>query len=75
MVRDHDISEYSHLVPAASHAQTSFGLLYVWAHSEFDYGVFIDDDTLPHDEWDFFGRHMANLDRTTRWSRCPTSAG
>jgi hypothetical protein len=54
------IPEYSHLVPAASHAQTSFGLLYLWAN-EFDYGVFIDDDTLPHDEWDFFGRHMENL--------------
>ena len=54
------ITEFSHLVPAASHAQTSFGLLYLWAN-EFDYGVFIDDDTLPHDEWDFFGRHMENL--------------
>ncbi|ELZ98712.1 hypothetical protein C440_00110 [Haloferax mucosum ATCC BAA-1512] len=58
------IEAYSHLVPAASHAQTSFGLLYMWAHPEFDYGVFIDDDTLPHDEWDFFGRHMENLHRT-----------
>jgi hypothetical protein len=33
----------------------------MWAHDRFDYGVFIDDDTLPHDEWDFFGRHMENL--------------
>ncbi|MDL0122456.1 MULTISPECIES: alpha-1 4-glucan-protein synthase [Halobacterium] len=57
---DHDIGEYDHLVPAASHAQTSFGLLYMWAH-DFEYGVFIDDDTLPHDEWDFFGRHLENL--------------
>jgi hypothetical protein len=54
------VESYSHLIPAASHAQTSFGLLYLWA-GDFDYGVFIDDDTLPHDEWDFFGRHMANL--------------
>jgi hypothetical protein len=54
------VGEFSHLVPAASHAQTSFGLLYLWANG-FDYGVFIDDDTLPHDEWDFFGRHMENL--------------
>jgi hypothetical protein len=54
------IGEFSHLVPAASHAQTSFGLLYLWAN-DFEYGVFIDDDTLPHDEWDFFGRHMENL--------------
>jgi hypothetical protein len=56
----HGVSEFAHLIPAASHAQTSFGLLYLWAN-DFDYGVFIDDDTLPHDEWDFFGRHMENL--------------
>ncbi|SDM84437.1 Reversibly glycosylated polypeptide [Halogranum gelatinilyticum] len=55
------VSEFEHIVPAASHAETSFGLLYMWAHDRFDYGVFIDDDTLPHDEWDFFGRHMENL--------------
>ncbi|WP_435363799.1 alpha-1 4-glucan-protein synthase [Haloarchaeobius sp. DYHT-AS-18] len=54
------ISEYSHLVPAASHAQTSFGLLYLWAN-DFEFGVFIDDDTLPHDDQDFFGQHLANL--------------
>ncbi|RLM87828.1 alpha-1 4-glucan-protein synthase [Halobellus sp. Atlit-38R] len=58
------LSAYSHLIPAASHAQTSFGLLYMWAHPRFERGVFIDDDTLPHEEWDFFGRHLANLDRT-----------
>ncbi|MGB9966014.1 alpha-1 4-glucan-protein synthase [Halobacterium sp. CBA1126] len=54
------LEEYSHLIPAASHAQTSFGLLYLWAN-DFEYGVFIDDDTLPHDEWDFFGTHLENL--------------
>jgi len=54
------IEEYDHLVPAASHAQTSFGLLYLWAH-DFEYGVFIDDDTAPHDDIDFFGTHMQNL--------------
>ncbi|WP_222917270.1 alpha-1 4-glucan-protein synthase [Natrinema sp. SYSU A 869] len=58
---DHDVSEYGHVVPAASHAETSFGLLYMWAHDEFDYGFFIDDDTLPHEDQDFFGMHMANL--------------
>ncbi|WP_266077006.1 alpha-1 4-glucan-protein synthase [Haladaptatus caseinilyticus] len=56
----HGISEYSHLIPAASHAQTSFGLLYLWA-GDFEYGFFIDDDTLPHAEDDFFGRHLRNL--------------
>ncbi|SDC01532.1 alpha-1 4-glucan-protein synthase [Natrinema hispanicum] len=58
---DHGVAEYSHVVPAASHAETSFGLLYMWVHDEFDYGFFIDDDTLPHDDEDFFGTHMENL--------------
>jgi hypothetical protein len=57
---EHGVGEYSHLVPAASHAQTSFGLLYLWAN-DFDYGVFIDDDTLPHEDVDFFGTHLDNL--------------
>ena len=57
---EHGIEEYSHVVPAASHAETSFGLLYLWAH-DFEYGLFIDDDTLPHQEEDFFGRHLENL--------------
>ncbi|MFC7068837.1 alpha-1 4-glucan-protein synthase [Halobaculum lipolyticum] len=58
---DHDAAEFSHLIPAASHAQTSFGLLYLWAHDRFEYGVFIDDDTLPHPDEDYFGTHMENL--------------
>jgi len=58
---DHGISEFAHLIPEASHAQTSFGLLYMW-ESDFERGVFIDDDTLPHEEVDFFGTHMDNLD-------------
>jgi hypothetical protein len=58
--RHHGVESYGHIVPAASHAETSFGLLYMWA-GDFEYGVFIDDDTLPHDEFDFFGRHMRNL--------------
>ncbi|WP_330631802.1 alpha-1 4-glucan-protein synthase [Halocatena halophila] len=57
----HDIEEYAHLIPAASHAETSFGLLYMWANPQFEYGLFIDDDTLPHDSFDFFGRHFENL--------------
>jgi len=57
----HDAAEYSHIIPAASHAETSFGLLYMWA-GDYDYGFFIDDDTLPHDDQDFFGTHMENLD-------------
>jgi len=61
-LRERGVGEYSHLIPAASHAQTSFGLLYLWSEG-FDYGVFLDDDTAPHDT-DFFGRHYDNLART-----------
>jgi len=55
------LGEYADLIPAASHAQTSFGLLYLWA-GEFERGVFVDDDTRPYPEHDFFGTHMRNLD-------------
>jgi len=58
---DRGLGEYADLIPAASHAQTSFGLLYLWDDRAFEYGVFIDDDTLPHDDVDFFGTHMNNL--------------
>jgi hypothetical protein len=57
--RERGLGEYADLVPEASHAQTSFGLLYLWA-ADFEFGVFVDDDTRPH-ETDFFGRHYANL--------------
>jgi len=58
--RDHGVAEYEHVVPAASHAETSFGLLYMWA-GDYDIGFFIDDDTLPEPGYDFFGRHLDNL--------------
>jgi hypothetical protein len=54
------LDNYESLIPEASHAQTSFGLLYMWDR-DFEYGVFIDDDTAPHDDVDFFGTHMSNL--------------
>jgi hypothetical protein len=54
------VSEYSDVVPEASHAETSFGLLYIWKNGH-DYGVFIDDDTLPHNDTDYFGTHLRNL--------------
>lgn len=58
---DQDVVEFSHLVPAASHAETSFGLLYMWENQQYEYGFFIDDDTLPHPNFDFFGRHFENI--------------
>jgi hypothetical protein len=59
---EHGIEEYEHIIPAASHAETSFGLLYMWANEAFEYGVFVDDDTLPHPEEDYFGGHLRNLE-------------
>ena len=56
----HGVAEYRHLIPAHSHAQTSFGLLYLWAAGH-DYGVFLDDDTRPHEDVDFFSTHLSNL--------------
>jgi len=54
------VDDHAALIPEASHAQTSFGLLYLWANGH-DYGVFVDDDTRPLPEWNYFGRHLANL--------------
>ncbi len=59
---DHGLSQYAHLIPDASHAETSFGLLYLWANRTFEYGIFIDDDTRPLDGSDYFGRHLDNLE-------------
>lgn len=58
----HGIDEYADVVPDASHAETSFGLLYMWANAAFDYGIFLDDDTAPHSEFDFFGSHLDRLE-------------
>jgi len=58
---EYGVSAYSDIVPAASHAETSFGLLYMWSRPEFEYGIFLDDDTAPHPEFDFFGTHLDTL--------------
>lgn len=59
--RENGIEEYSDVVPAASHAETSFGLLWLWKHDEFEYGLFLDDDTQPHEDFNFFQRHLDQL--------------
>ena len=69
------LGRYADLVPARSHAQTSFGLLYLWDAGH-PIGVFLDDDTRPHADVDFFGTHLATLEggrpvevarSSTRW--------
>ncbi|MFB6266312.1 MAG: alpha-1 4-glucan-protein synthase [Halodesulfurarchaeum sp.] len=57
---------YADLIPAASHAETSFGLLWMLERPELEYGVFIDDDTAPHPDFDFFGAHLDRLGDTHR---------
>ncbi|MFW6448182.1 MAG: alpha-1 4-glucan-protein synthase [Halobacteriota archaeon] len=59
----HGAAEYRSLIPRRSHAQTSFGLAYLWATPSFRYGVMIDDDTRPLPGQDFFGGHLAVLQR------------
>lgn len=68
------IGNHLSLIPRKSHAETSFGLLYMWTNG-FDTGYLIDDDTLPTGR-DFFGVHKSNLDfsgnmtsisSSTRW--------
>ncbi len=61
-LRSLGIEKYAGLIPNRSHAETSFGLLYLWASPQFEYGWFIDDDTLPLAAHDFFGTHLANLE-------------
>ena len=58
---DHKLP-HSDVIPKRSHAETSFGLLWMQAHPEFEHGVFIDDDTLPLGH-DYFGGHAKNLQR------------
>jgi len=60
-LRGLELESYADLIPRRSHAETSFGLLYMWANQRLAYGWFIDDDTLPVDGQDFFGDHLRNL--------------
>lgn len=59
--REQGIAEHADLIPRRSHAETSFGLLWMQANKEFRTGFFIDDDTLPVEGHDFFGGHERNL--------------
>ncbi len=58
---DEGLSDFKDLIPRRSHAETSFGLLYLWFNKEFEYGFMIDDDTEPENQFDFFGDHIRNL--------------
>jgi hypothetical protein len=60
----HGLGEYADVIPAASHAETSFGLLWMLDNPEYEYGMFLDDDTEPHPDFDFFGAHLDRLEST-----------
>ncbi len=59
---ENGVSEFTHLIPKRSHAETSFGLLWMRSNMEFRYGIFIDDDTKPHHSFDYFGSHVQSLE-------------
>ncbi len=61
LMADNGIGKYADLIPKRSHAETSFGLVYLLLHPEYKYCFFIDDDTLPTEGTNYFGAHMANL--------------
>src|SRR3989344_5319862 len=54
------IGDFKGIIPRKSHAETSFGLLWMLTGG-YDYGIFIDDDTAPLRGTDYFGSPMANL--------------
>ena len=61
LMREYGVEEYSDIYPKKHRAEESFGLLYMWMNKELTYGFTIDDDTLPEDNFDFFGQHIKNL--------------
>jgi len=69
------LSDFKDLIPRRSHAETSFGLLYLWLNKEFEYGFFIDDDTEPENQFDFFGGHIRNLNYSGKILEVSSSNG
>jgi hypothetical protein len=60
--RENSLAEYSDLIPRRSHAETSFGLLWAWNQPSVRYVVLLDDDTVPIQTLDYFGKHIKNLE-------------
>ena len=58
--KDNNLEKFADLIPAKSHAETSFGLLIALERKP-DMIVFIDDDTLPLDQ-DYLGTHWKMLE-------------
>lgn len=60
-LKERSLEEFISLIPKRSHAETSFGLLYLWINKEYLYAFLIDDDTEPENSFDYFGDHIKNL--------------
>ncbi|MEM0290170.1 MAG: hypothetical protein QXD10_09655 [Metallosphaera sp.] len=74
-LKENDLSEFEGLIPKRSHAETSFGLLYLYLNKEFDYAFLIDDDTRPENAFDFFGQHIKNLNFSGEITEVSSSKG
>jgi len=61
-LKENNIEKYKDLIPKKSHAETTFGLIYMAKNKEFRYGFFIDDDTVPENSFNYFGMHIKNLE-------------
>lgn len=59
--REHGVAQHAALVPKRSHAETSFGLLWMAADKSFRTGIFLDDDTWPIAGHALVPQHLANL--------------
>ena len=60
-LKENRLLKYKKLVPRRSHAETSFGLIYMQVEDSYEFGFMLDDDTRPVDSHNFFGEHLSNL--------------
>jgi hypothetical protein len=61
ILKENRLEKYAKLIPKRTHAETSFGLMYMLLHEEFKYGFFIDDDTAPAPKFNYFKSHIDKL--------------
>ncbi len=60
MMEELHVGDFTDVFPKRSHAETSYGLFYMYL-KKYDYGIFIDDDTLPLSDVNYFWSHLRNL--------------
>lgn len=72
-MQENKVGDHERLIPRRSHAETSFGLLWLWKEG-FPLGAFLDDDTKPT-QHDYFGTHLSNLESPKPMPRVSTKQG